>query len=82
MPAKELQVWGGSNPSNLTLLKTITPTQPTKIESFKTKEIECSFNPVQVKVLKLVGKSVQVLPPWHPGKGQKAWFFVDEVFLN
>ncbi len=82
MPAQELQVWGGSNPSNLRLLKKITPTQPTQIEQFKTKGYECSFAPQQVSVLKLVGKSVQKLPPWHPGKGDKAWFFVDEVFLN
>ena len=82
MPAYELQVWGGSNTSNLTLLKTLSPTQPTKIESFRTKGYELSFNPKQVNVLKLVGKSLQKLPLWHPGKGEKAWFFVDEVFLN
>ena len=82
MPAAELQVWGGSSPSNLTLLKTIRPTQPTQIEPFKTRGYECDFAPQQVSVLKLVGKSVQVLPPWHPGKGDKGWFFVDEVFLN
>ena len=82
MPAYELQVWGGSNTSNLTLLKTLSPTQPTKIESFRTKGYELSFNPKQVNVLKLVGKSVQKLLLWHPGKGEKAWFFVDEVFLN
>jgi hypothetical protein len=22
------------------------------------------------------------LPAWHPGKKEKGWFFVDEVFLN
>lgn len=82
MPAAELQVWGGSSASNLTLLKTIKPTQPTQIEPFKTRGYECDFAPQQVSVLKLVGKSVQVLPPWHPGKGDKGWFFVDEVFLN
>ncbi len=82
MPAKELQVWGGKSASDLTLLKTITPTQPTFVEQFKTKGFECRFDPKEVRVLKLVGKSVQVLPSWHPGKGDKGWFFVDEVFLN
>jgi uncharacterized membrane protein/Leucine-rich repeat (LRR) protein len=82
LPAKELQVWGGNSVSDLTLLKTIMPTQPTFVEQFKTKGFECSFNPKQVRVLKVVGKSVQVLPTWHPGKGDKAWFFVDEVFVN
>ncbi|MBL7817189.1 MAG: chitobiase/beta-hexosaminidase C-terminal domain-containing protein [Saprospiraceae bacterium] len=82
MPAQELQVWGGSSPSNLTLLKTLTPTQPTKEAPFYTKGFEFSFPAKQVSVLKLVGKSVQKLPPWHPGKGDKGWFFIDEIFIN
>ena len=82
MPPQELQVWGGNSTSDLVLLKTINPTQPTKIESSGLKGFECSFNSKQVKVLKFVGKSVQKLPPWHPGKGDKSWFFVDEIFLN
>jgi hypothetical protein len=24
---------------------------------------------------------VNVLPKWHPGKGDKGWVFVDEVFF-
>ena len=82
MPAQELQVWGGNSLSDLTLLKTINPKQPTKSESSSLQGFECVFNPKQVKILKLVGKSVQKLPPWHPGKGDKGWFFVDEIFLN
>lgn len=82
MPPQELQVWGGNSTSDLVLLKTLNPTQPTKIESSGLKGFECSFKLKQVKVLKLVGKSVQKLPSWHPGKGDKGWFFVDEIFLN
>jgi uncharacterized membrane protein len=82
MPPHELQVWGGSSSSDLVLLKTFKPKQPTKIISSSLEAFECAFNPKQVRVLKLVGKSVQKLPAWHPGKGDKGWFFVDEVFLN
>ena len=82
MPAQQIEVWGGTSASNLTLLKTINPSQPTKIESSHLQGFECSFSPKQVTVMKLVGKSVQKLPPWHPGKGDKGWFFIDEVFLN
>jgi uncharacterized membrane protein len=82
MPAQELQVWGGSSPSDLVLLKTLNPKQPTKGEPIFLHGFECSFNPKQVKILKLVGKSIQKLPTWHPGKGDKGWFFIDEVFLN
>nr|WP_290934018.1 hypothetical protein [Haliscomenobacter sp.] len=82
MPPKEVQVWGGNSASDLVLLKTINPQQPDKITPMSLQGFECSFNPKQVRVLKLVGKSVQKLPTWHPGKGDKGWFFVDEVFVN
>ncbi|MCC7319335.1 MAG: chitobiase/beta-hexosaminidase C-terminal domain-containing protein [Bacteroidales bacterium] len=82
MPPTEVQVWGGNSPSDLVLLKTINPQQPDKITPTSLQGFECSFNPKQVRVLKLVGKSVQKLPTWHPGKGDKGWFFVDEVFVN
>ncbi len=82
LPAQQIEVWGGTNASNLTLLKTFNPTQPSKIEASYLKGFECTFNPKQVTVMKLVGKSIQKLPPWHPGKGDKGWFFIDEVFLN
>jgi uncharacterized membrane protein len=82
MPAQHIEVWGGTTVSNLTLLKNLDPKQPTYIEPFHLKGYEFSFSPKQVKVLKLVAKSVQKLPTWHPGKGDKGWFFVDEVFLN
>ena len=82
MPAQQIEVWGGTSATNLTLLKTINPVQPTKIEPSHLQGFECSFSPKQVSIVKLVGKSVQKLPPWHPGKGDKGWFFIDEVFLN
>jgi hypothetical protein len=82
MPPFELQVWGGSAPSNLVLLKTVKPQQPSKVEPAELRGFECSFDPKAVKVLKWVAKPVAKLPNWHPGKGDKAWFFVDEIFLN
>ncbi len=82
MPPKELQVWGGNSSSDLVLLKTINPQQPSKMEPSGTKGFECAFNSKQVRVLKLVGKSVQKMPTWHPGKGDKGWLFLDEVFVN
>jgi uncharacterized membrane protein len=82
MPAQHIEVWGGKDAANLTLLKSLDPTQPTKIESLQFKGFEFSFGPQKISVIKLVAKSVQKLPLWHPGKGDKGWFFVDEVFLN
>ena len=34
------------------------------------------------KYYKIVAKNVLKLPAWHPGKGEKAWIFIDEIFFN
>jgi uncharacterized membrane protein len=82
MPVQQLEVWGGTSTANLSLLKTLNPTQPTKIMLPYIQSYECPVKTQEVTVVKLIGKSVQKLPTWHPGKGDKGWFFVDEVFLN
>jgi hypothetical protein len=43
---------------------------------------ECKFDPVTVKYIKIVGVTVGKLPLWHPGKGDKAWIFTDEILVN
>lgn len=82
MPAQRLEIWGGNSPDKLTLLNAFQPKQPTKIELSYLKGYEMEFKPQSFKVLKVVGKPVSKLPKWHPGKGDKGWFFIDEIFLN
>jgi hypothetical protein len=88
-PPESVEVWGGENEKELKLLSKVSPQQPTK-ESTKEKNfintenlvIDCSFKPTTVKCIKLIVKPVPKLPQWHEGKGQKGWFFTDEVFVN
>ncbi len=82
-PPEKIMVWGGVNENNLSLLATITPKQPTK-EMFAVENLalQCNFAPTQIKYLKFTAINVHKLPDWHPGKGQKAWIFMDEVFVN
>lgn len=82
MPPLQLEVWGGNNSSNLKLLKILKPVKSSKVEPAYLKGFECAFTTQKVKVLKLVGRPVPVLPAWHPGKGDKGWLFVDEIFIN
>ena len=97
MPPASVEIWGGIDEKNLKLLGRIIPKQPTK-ESQKKKDkesekeentdntdnliIACNFQPVEVKFIKLLVKPVAKLPDWHPGKKEKGWIFVDEVFVN
>jgi uncharacterized membrane protein len=88
-PPESVEVWGGENEKDLKLLSKVMPAQPTK-EMTEKKDfvntenlaINCSFKPVTVKYIKLVVKPVPKLPKWHDGKGQKGWFFTDEVLVN
>lgn len=40
------------------------------------------FKVVTLRYLKLIANPVAKLPAWHRGKGDKGWFFVDEVIVN
>ena len=82
MPPQSIEIWGGDDPKKLKLLGRIIPEQPTMIKSAYQKGFEAKFNPVTVKYIKVIGTPVAKLPVWHPGKGDKAWIFTDEVFVN
>ena len=84
MPPAEIEVWGGNEKSKLKLLKKITPVQPTKDEQYTVRidGIKIDIPSSAYKCYKIVAKNVSKLPSWHPGKGDKAWIFIDEIFFN
>lgn len=82
MPPQQIEVWAGNDPGHLRLIKKINPEQPAKSTMSYMKGFELSFEPVKEKYLKVVVVPVSKLPAWHPGKGDKGWAFVDEIFLN
>ncbi|MGD9328659.1 MAG: hypothetical protein PVH48_06790, partial [Cyclobacteriaceae bacterium] len=43
---------------------------------------ECSFDPVTIRYLEIEVQPLQRIPMWHPGKGEKGWFFIDEVVIQ
>jgi len=34
---------------------------------------------VEARFVRLRATSIGVCPPWHPGAGENAWLFVDEI---
>ena len=82
MPPVSIEVWGGDDPKKLKLFNRIKPEQPTMMKPAYQKGYELKFDPVTVKYLKIVGVPVYKLPSWHPGKGDKGWLFIDEIFVN
>jgi hypothetical protein len=82
MPPLSLEVWGGDDPQKLKLLNHTIPSQPAKMQPSYYKTYELSFKTITARYLKLIVVPVSKLPRWHPGKGQKAWFFTDEIIVN
>jgi len=82
MPPVSLEVWGGNDLKNLRLLSRVSPAQPSKVKPAYQEIYELKFTPLTARYFKIVANPVSKLPKWHPGKGQKGWFFADEVFVN
>jgi len=82
MPAQSIEVWGGNDADHLRLLSRITPQQPSKVEPGYLRGYDCSFSPTELKYIKVKANALPKLPSWHPGKGEKGWFFIDEIFVN
>ncbi|WP_029275587.1 FN3 associated domain-containing protein [Pedobacter borealis] len=81
-PPTEVEIWGGTNKDKLHLLGRVRPNMPEKMEERELIKIEAKFKPQHISCLKIVAKNLKKLPEWHPAKGQPAWLFVDEIFLN
>ncbi|WP_300601261.1 DUF2231 domain-containing protein [Niabella sp.] len=82
MPARELQVWGGSSARSLKLLGRSTPPQPASAAPIYITGYTCKFSAQPVQIIKVVAKPVNPLPSWHRGKGEKGWVFLDELLFN
>lgn len=82
MPPKKIEVWGGKGKGKLVLLKTLQPEQPAGNKPSYLFGYNLQFQSTEVDCLKLVVVPVSKLPSWHPGKGEQAWVFIDEIFLN
>ena len=84
MPPAEVEVWAGESKDKLKLLKKATAKQPTKEEKnvVRVEGMKIEIPQAKYKCYKIIAKNVSKLPAWHPGKGEKAWIFIDEIFFN
>ena len=84
MPPSEIEIWAGENKDKLKLLKKATAPQPTKEEKniVRVQGMKINIPRSTYKYYKIVAKNVLKLPAWHPGKEEKAWIFIDEIFFN
>lgn len=82
MPADRIEVWGGKDEKSLQLLSKLTPPPLEKYMPQRREGFTCTFPATELNVIKLVVRPLRKLPSWHQGKGEKGWFFIDEVLVN
>lgn len=81
MPPEKVEVWSGSSEGNIRLIKTDKVEQPTTYRAQGLRFVTIELPQGHYPFLKVVARPVAKLPAWHSGKGEKGWFFIDEVFF-
>jgi uncharacterized membrane protein len=82
MPAKSIEIYGGNDMNDFKLLGKLTPKQPSDYIPSRREGFEIKFDTAEIKYIKIIVNHVDKLPKWHGAKGEKGWFFVDEVLVN
>jgi len=85
VPPVQVEVWGGKNPDNMTLLekKDLAAITIADLADQESRGLLLPFEGAQrYPLYKMVVRNLPKLPVFHPGKGTPGWAFVDEVFFN
>jgi alpha-L-fucosidase len=56
------------------------PVGPT--EEVLVKDYKCRTGTIQARYVKVVAQNVGTCPSWHPGAGDRAWLFADEIIIE
>ncbi|WP_276370402.1 c-type cytochrome domain-containing protein [Chryseolinea sp. H1M3-3] len=81
-PPEAVEVWAGKSLNDLTLLTKANPSLPTGYTPNTVEALPITINAkVPYRFYKIVAKPLAKLPAWHNSKGEKGWFFLDEVFF-
>lgn len=67
---------------NFKTIETINNTVPPVSGPTLLKDFRVHFATQKIKTIRITAKSIGVCPKGHPGEGQPAWIFVDEVIVD
>jgi hypothetical protein len=80
-PPQSVKIYGGMEHGNLKLIGALKPSPLKERQQGHFEFYTCQTNTSMIKYLKIIVEPLEKLPIWHQGKGQPAWFFIDEVVL-
>lgn len=83
MPPSDVEIWGGMEKNKLILLQKIKPEQPRALGGATKKTAYLLRFPARpLHYVKIIARPLSRLPNWHPGKGDRGWVFLDEIFIQ
>jgi hypothetical protein len=82
-PVNSITVQGSNDGKQFKSVANVRLPEANKSELKRVNTYSCDFpKATSFKYYKLIASNLKKLPSWHPGKGEPAWIFVDEIILN
>lgn len=84
LPPVSIEVWGGEDSSRVRLLKKQQTVAVTKeqLNDMRIEGIKVEIPESRFRYYRVIINNITKLPAWHPGKGERGWVFIDEIFFN
>ena len=78
-----LRVYGGNEPDQLQLLaqQQLPDFRPDATLQIASQVVHLELPGKACKYYRIEAQNLPVIPPWHPGRGEKGWLFIDEIFF-
>lgn len=79
---KSIAVEGSLDGYNFTQLRRLKLPVPLQSQPGGLKNFSLKLDGANVRYIRIKAESVGLCPAWHPGAGDKAWIFADEIIVN
>ena len=80
-PPQSVEVWGGDDEKSMRLVRKVDLAPVTNFVPVKVDRVSVPLDGASFSYYKLVVTPLPKLPAWFSKKGEKGWFFTDEVFF-
>lgn len=81
-PPRHIKVLVSENGDDFRSIADISDLLSSSNDKMGPQEIKVPITKQEIRFIKFEIKSQGICPDWHPGKGNKAWLFVDELFVE
>jgi len=82
-PPVSVKILAGNNPQQLKVIgfKKLPVTGPHVKDQVSSQVVHIELDSTPYKFYRIEAFNLPEIPGWHPGKGEKGWLFIDEVFF-